>query len=377
MGGGNNIGASCYFLKVDDCNILLDCGCGISNGIPYGPGLNNLIETGLIDSVSEIDALLISHSHFDHIGYADEFHSIAPNVPIYATLQSKALAYHMLWDTGGIHSKFDNDILKKRKEIIIERVLESIKTIGFSQRIDLGKFAVTFFEAGHIPGAAMIYIETPERNILYTGDFAKEKTPLANGYKLPEGLAVDTLIMCSVNAKNPGNIYSNNETRIIKKYYSALKRERAALRVCQLTKGLELANMIGNAMSDGIIPRNNIYLDEEIWNLSERLSDMGVHSANEYCKRMNDNILDNGIYITENSWMRGYFNLINVNFSLHCSYLELQKIIKGLNPDNVVLVHVGRHDTEQNEHILEMDVNDYGKKNIKFYYPINNEIYEI
>jgi len=377
LGGGSNIGASCYFLQVDNCNILLDCGRGISSGVIYGPGLNKLIETGLIESVSEIDALFVSHSHFDHIGYLDEFHSIAPNVPIYATFQSKAMAYHLLWDTGGNHDKNLNEVLKSRKEIIAERVLESIITVGFSQRIDFEKFSVTFYEAGHIPGAAMIYIETAKSKILYTGDFAKGKTPLANGYKIPKDLEVNTLIMCGVNAINPKNLYSHKDARVIKRYNKILQKEQVALRVCQLTKGLELANMIGNAMNDGGVPENNIYLDDDIWNLSERLSDMGVYAINKYCKRMKENNFDNGIYITEDSCLKGYFELVNVDFSLHSGYLELQELIKELKPDNVVLVHIGRHDQECNEHILEMDITDSVNRNIKFYYPENNEIYEI
>ena len=121
LGGGQEVGASCYYLNVDGCNIIFDCGRGVSGKLTYGPDLSCMIQAGMIDDISEIDALLISHSHYDHIGYLPEFRCIAPFVPIYATSQTKALAYYQIWDN---ENKYDNGCDSEKKacnEIIAEK----------------------------------------------------------------------------------------------------------------------------------------------------------------------------------------------------------------------------------------------------------------
>ena len=86
---------------------------------------------------------------------------------------------------------------------------------------------------------------------------------------------------------------------------------------------------------------------------------------------------ENGIYITESNILNGYFNTIDVDFSLHATYPELKELIKRVNPKTALVVHVGKRDKFSNGHILEMDVMDETFENITFLYPENNEIYSV
>lgn len=65
LGAADSVGASCYFLQVDGLNFLLDCGKGfIGDGKkPYGPDFTSLIPR-MFASLSQLDAILISHGHF-------------------------------------------------------------------------------------------------------------------------------------------------------------------------------------------------------------------------------------------------------------------------------------------------------------------------
>lgn len=60
-GGAAEVGASCYLLKIDDKNILLDCGIRMK-------GSDNLPDFRLIQEEGGVDAIIVSHAHLDHSG---------------------------------------------------------------------------------------------------------------------------------------------------------------------------------------------------------------------------------------------------------------------------------------------------------------------
>ena len=378
LGGGNNIGASAYYINFDGHHILLDCGCGIANGLSYGPNLNTLLEVSGMDSLCELEAVFISHSHYDHMGYIPKLHCMAPCVPIYATYQTKALAYYQIWDKSNYNQLRDNERHRVRDEIMAQSALDSIVTVNYAQKVVLNGFNVTFYEAGHIPGAAMILLENENKKILYTGDFAKEETPLAQGYRLPDDLSVDTLIVCGLNARNPRNATFSKPENIVKRLIPCLSQGASVvLKVKQLTKGLELAKMLNQAMEHGLIKKRKIFIDDDIWKMAMRLEEMNVCALGQNCFRYPLNLYENGIYITSSMNGRGYFETVNVDFTLHATYDELKEIVKKTTPETTVVVHVGRQNDFVNSHVLEIDVCDEMERNIPFIYPDNNEIYSI
>ena len=88
IGGGNEIGASSYFLQLDGTKFLLDSGIrlGSNNSFPY---FSSLYEKHLLDGLWDLDAILVSHGHLDHVGALPAVIEQAPKVPIYTTSPTK------------------------------------------------------------------------------------------------------------------------------------------------------------------------------------------------------------------------------------------------------------------------------------------------
>jgi putative mRNA 3-end processing factor len=68
----------------------------------------------------------------------------------------------------------------------------NVTELDFHQPLDLENFRVTFYPAGHILGSAMTYVETPDGNLLYTGDFRTPPSLCSEGFSCPTD--VDILI---------------------------------------------------------------------------------------------------------------------------------------------------------------------------------------
>jgi len=62
----------------------------------------------------------------------------------------------------------------------------------FFKPLELNDVRITLYPAGHILGSAMIYIQTDQGNLLYTGDYKTPPSPASEGFSVPDD--VDILI---------------------------------------------------------------------------------------------------------------------------------------------------------------------------------------
>lgn len=196
-GTGSVTGAN-FLLEVDGKKILIDC------GLIQGP------KTKLADDMNwdpfiydskEIDILFITHAHVDHIGRIPKLIYEGFNGKIYSTEPTRVLSLPMLEDTAGILSSF-----RDNRELNLDKIYtgENIKFAfslwqGFKYHETIKitpNLEVSFLDAGHILGSAMIRFVYNGKVILFTGDLGNSPSPL-----LPDTekvTDVDYLIMESV-----------------------------------------------------------------------------------------------------------------------------------------------------------------------------------
>ena len=73
LGGGQSVGASCYYLKLGESNLILDAGIGTRDGMIYEPDIFSLITSPYMESLNQLEQVYISHAHMDHVGYLLNF----------------------------------------------------------------------------------------------------------------------------------------------------------------------------------------------------------------------------------------------------------------------------------------------------------------
>ncbi|MBR1386322.1 MAG: ribonuclease J [Bacilli bacterium] len=198
LGGLGEVGKNMYCVMHDDEILIIDAGISFPDGGLLGIDYVLPDFTFLKQNQEKIKALLITHGHEDHIG-AIPFLVQSLELPaIYAPNQAKELISLKLQDKN---IRYDNLFAYDDKTVL-----------------EFKHFQVEFFRTTHsIPDSHGILVKTPDGNIVTTGDFKFDFTPIgpiADLHKMArigeEG--VDVLISDSTNALNEG--ISLSEARV-------------------------------------------------------------------------------------------------------------------------------------------------------------------
>ena len=238
--------------------------------------------------VSDIDFLLISHDHFDHISNFlnyDLLKSLNPNCHIYATETTRKIIISKLISHMYQYG-FDTE-----KRIFITEVINKIEPIYYERKISISdELFITFYKSGHTFGSSMIYLEANDTNILYTGDIDYVKNNKTRSYDLPYNLKVDYLICDGTNIFDTEykgvnkriRDYINKKTKTQKFYYYA-KPEKAILYALSikddfpdfiLVYSKDLIDYIKIVYEQGydIFDKNKLVLEIDDINLDEHFS---------------------------------------------------------------------------------------------------------
>ncbi|HPZ48856.1 MAG TPA: ribonuclease J [Propionibacteriaceae bacterium] len=191
LGGLGDVGRNMTCFEIDGRLLLVDCGVLFPED--NHPGVD-LILPGLdaiSDRLADVEALVLTHGHEDHIGAVPYLLRMRPDIPVYGSrltlgfLREK-LREHRLRDT-------------------------SYHDVTDGHRVEVGPFDLEFLAVNHsIPDALAVCIRTTGGTVLHTGDFKMDQLPLDGRITDLRGFArigeegVDLFMVDSTNAEVPG-----------------------------------------------------------------------------------------------------------------------------------------------------------------------------
>jgi metallo-beta-lactamase family protein len=212
-GAAQEVTGSCHEIQVNGKKVLLDCGLfqghrqesAVKNAeFPFDP--------------KEIDAMILSHAHADHVGRVPLLSKNGFTASIHCTYATKDLAAVMLADSGYINEKDEEYFCKYLKKSMMPcdgplytildatNCLEHFEGENYNEWFDVCEgVKAQFLDAGHILGAAMVVLEITEDGVTkmvgFSGDLGRSMLPIIRD---PADMPpVETLICESTYGNRP------------------------------------------------------------------------------------------------------------------------------------------------------------------------------
>jgi len=250
LGGADEVGRSCYLVGDGKKYVMLDCGESPKSGNP--PNFD-LLEG------KKIIAVLISHSHRDHVGALPSLFKRVKALKVFSTELTKKLSNVILQDAIRV---------KKRKGKVPAPILPELeknwrtRKYGEEFKLDEG-ITATFKDAGHIPGSAQILLNWGGIKIHYTGDVCGFKTRMSGEFKGLE--KADVVISESTYGKEfskPSGAATviSEENKLIEDAKRILQHKGRILIPCFANgRAQEIMYVIADAMERGTLPKVPCY----------------------------------------------------------------------------------------------------------------------
>ncbi|MFB6117357.1 MBL fold metallo-hydrolase [Halosegnis sp.] len=164
LGGAREVGRSA--LLIDD-ELLIDYGAKPTDP-PAWP----------LDCAPS--AVVISHGHLDHVGGVPALLSGPTPPPVHWTPPTHDFARLLARDTLKLHGHtpqcpFADNEVRRLGEVSVEH--------GYREPFTVceGRYEVTLYDAGHIPGSAHVLVDDGDTRLLYTGDFHTDDQRIVAG----------------------------------------------------------------------------------------------------------------------------------------------------------------------------------------------------
>jgi hypothetical protein len=274
LGGGRQVGRSCFLLHTPKSKILLDC--GINPAISEGSEKFPYLDVSEIGDLNSVDAIIITHAHLDHCGLVPYLYKMGYKGPCYMTAPTRDIAALLGLDFVGVAYKQAASPLY-RAEDIKEMVRHSI-CLDYGEVTDITPdIRITLYNAGHVLGSAQVHINIGNglHNLVYGGDMKYSKTRLLDP-AINHFPRVETVIMESTYGSKNDILPPRQEAE--QKFIELAKqvisnKGKILLPELGLGHAQETVLQVEEAVRTGQLPNVPVYVDGMIWDIN------AIHTA--------------------------------------------------------------------------------------------------
>ena len=274
LGAARQVTGSCYLLEAGRLRVLVDCGMYQERAY-----LARNWEPFPVPADS-VDYLLLTHAHLDHVGLVPRLVAQGFDGVILTTAASKDLAEIILEDAGEIQ---EEDAVYKQKRHKregrkgpypvkplytvqdVRAALPLFKAVGYDQPVALNdQVTVTYHDAGHILGSAMLELNVREgdrsRTIVFSGDVGQWHKPIIRDPSVFE--QADYVVMESTYGDRNHEAGGDIENELCNKINAAVEAGgNILIPVFAVERAQELIYYIGELVRGDRIPNLMIFLD--------------------------------------------------------------------------------------------------------------------
>ena len=197
LGGLGEIGRNMAVLEIDGRLLIIDCGVLFPED--HQPGVDLILPDFeyIADRLDDVEALVLTHGHEDHIGAVPYLLRLRRDIPVVGSQLTLAF------------------VEAKLKE---HRITPVTRQVAEGQTESFGPFECEFVAVNHsIPDALAVAVHTAAGTVLHTGDFKMDQLPLDGRITDLRSFArlgergVDLFMVDSTNAEVPGFTTSERE----------------------------------------------------------------------------------------------------------------------------------------------------------------------
>ncbi len=281
LGATQQVGRSAFLLQTPESNVLIDCGIN-----PATSGHDSYPRITVPEfSISELDAVVISHAHIDHCGFLPYLFKYGYRGPVYCTAPTRDIMAMSQLDmthiaiAQGNKAIFDSTDVKNSSKHTI--------TLNYGEVTDITPdIRLTLHNAGHILGSAMCHFNIGDgfHNLLYSGDYKVVNTRLLNGasHVFPR---VETFITESTygNPERTSPDRAKSEAEFKEHAYEVVKRGgKLLVPVLGVGRAQETMILIEELFREKKIKDVPVYIDGMVWDIT------AIHTA--YPEYLNDKL---------------------------------------------------------------------------------------
>ena len=194
LGSYREVGRAMHLVTTNESKVLVDCGAKpTSNRNEVQP----FFAAPEMLPLDNIDAVVITHAHVDHIGMLPVLFRFGYKGPVYCTQPTRDLMTLLQMDYIKVAQAEGNEAPYSKSDI--QECIKHVVDVNWGEKTDIAPdIKMTMENAGHILGSSSVYMQIGEgRNehkLLFSGDIKYEKSWLFDAATVRFN-KVDTLVI--------------------------------------------------------------------------------------------------------------------------------------------------------------------------------------